>query len=69
MEKRLSLSPTLHGGFALPVSNFFWDFLNYYGLQPHHLPTNVVMTLSAFSAFYEGYAGIEAFVHAWSKYF
>jgi hypothetical protein len=49
-------------GFALPVSNFFRDFLDYYELQPHHLPANVVMTLSAFAAFYEGYAGIEAFV-------
>jgi hypothetical protein len=56
-------------GFALPVSNFFRDFLDYYELQPHHLPANAVMTLSAFAAFYEGYAGIEAFVQGWSKYF
>jgi hypothetical protein len=27
------------------------------------------MTLSAFAAFCEGYAGIEAFVQGWSKYF
>jgi hypothetical protein len=56
-------------GFALPISDFFRDFLDYYELQPHHLPANAVMTLSAFAAFSEGYAGIEAFVQGWSKYF
>jgi hypothetical protein len=56
-------------GFALLASDFFWDFLDYYELQPHHLPTNAVMTLSAFAAFFEGYAGIEAFIQGWSKYF
>jgi hypothetical protein len=49
-------------GFALPVSDFFWDFLDHYDLQPHHLLANAVMTLSAFAAFCEGYAGIEPFV-------
>jgi hypothetical protein len=56
-------------GFALPANDFFRDFLDYHGLHPHHLPTNAMMTLSAFTAFYKGYAGIEAFVHVWSKYF
>jgi hypothetical protein len=36
--------------------------LDYYELQPHHLSANAVITLSAF-------AGIEAFVQEWSKYF
>jgi hypothetical protein len=56
-------------GFALPVSDFFRDFLDYYELQPNHLPANAVMTLSAFASFCEGYAGIEAFVQGWPKYF
>jgi hypothetical protein len=43
--------------------------LNHYDLQPHHLPANAVMILSAFAAFYEGYAGIEPIVQAWAKYF
>jgi hypothetical protein len=54
-------------GFALPVSDFFQDFLDYYELQPHLLLANAVMTLSAFAAFSEGYAGIEAFVQGWSN--
>jgi hypothetical protein len=56
-------------GFALPVSDFFWDFLDHYDLQPHHLPANAVIILSAFAAFCEGYAGIEPFVQGWAKYF
>jgi hypothetical protein len=56
-------------GFALLVSDFFRDFLNHYDLQPHHLPTNAVMILSAFAAFCEGYVVIEPFVQAWAKYF
>jgi hypothetical protein len=56
-------------GFGLPVSDFFRDFLDTYDLQPHHLPVNAVMILSAFAAFYEGFAGIEAFTQAWAKYF
>jgi hypothetical protein len=38
-------------------------------LQPHHIPVNAVMILSAFAAFCEGFAGIEAFTQAWAKYF
>jgi hypothetical protein len=56
-------------GFGLPASDFFWDFLDTYELQPHHLPANAVMILSAFAAFCEGFASIEAFSQAWVKYF
>jgi hypothetical protein len=56
-------------GFALLVSDFFRDFLNHYDLQPHHLPANTVMILSAFAAFCEGFASIEPFVQAWANYF
>jgi hypothetical protein len=56
-------------GFGLPVSDFFQDFLDTYDLQPHHIPANAVMILSAFAAFCEGFAGIEAFTQAWAKFF
>jgi hypothetical protein len=56
-------------GFALPVCDFFQDFLDYYDLQPHHLPANAIMTLPAFATFCEGYVGIEPFVQGWSMYF
>jgi hypothetical protein len=56
-------------GFGLPASDFFRDFLDTYDLQPHHLPANAVMILSAFAAFCEGFASIEPFSQAWAKYF
>jgi hypothetical protein len=56
-------------GFGLPASDFFRDFLNTYDLQPHHIPANAVMILSAFAAFCEGFADIEPFTQAWAKYF
>jgi hypothetical protein len=56
-------------GFGLPASDFFRDFLDTYDLQPHHIPANAVMILSAFAAFCEGFTGIEAFTQAWAKYF
>jgi hypothetical protein len=56
-------------GSALPISDFFWDFQDHYVLQPHHLPANAVMILSAFAAFCKGYADIEPFVQGWAKYF
>jgi hypothetical protein len=68
-DERVVFVTHFERGFALPVSDLFRDFLDYYDLQPHHLPANATMTLSAFAAFCEGYAGIEPFVQGWSKYF
>jgi hypothetical protein len=56
-------------GFGLPASDFFRDFLDTYDPQPHHIPANAVMILSAFAAFCEGFAVIEPFTQAWAKYF
>jgi hypothetical protein len=68
-DERVIFISHFERGFVLPVSDFFWDFLNHYDLQPHHLPANAVMILSAFATFCEGYAGIEPFIQAWTKYF
>ena len=45
-------------GFGLPVSDFFRKFLDFFGLQPHHLPANAIVSLSAFSSFTEGYLSL-----------
>ena len=44
--------------FALSVSSFFWEFLHFYRLQPHHLTPNTVVLLSAFVTLCEGYLGV-----------
>ena len=33
-------------GFGLPASDFFRAFLDFFGLQPHHLPANAFVSLS-----------------------
>ena len=55
-------------GFGLPASNFFRSFLDFFGLQPHHLPANAIVSLSAYSAFMEGYLGLWPTVEVWAKF-
>ena len=56
-------------GFGLPASAFFRAFLDFFGLQPHHLPANACVTLSCYVAFCEGYAGLWPDVEFWSRLF
>ena len=52
-------------GFGLPASDFFRSFLDFFGLQPHHLPANAFVSLSAFTC----YLGLWPTVQTWAKYF
>ncbi|KAK1678906.1 hypothetical protein QYE76_039754 [Lolium multiflorum] len=45
-------------GFGLPASDFFRRFLDFYELQPHHLPGNAIFYLSSYVAFMEGFVGL-----------
>src|SRR3954467_7969036 len=56
-------------GFGLPLNDFSREFLDYFGLQPHHLPANAIASLSAFISASEGYFGLWSSVHVWSKFF
>ena len=56
-------------GFGLPLSSFATRFFRDYELQPHHLPPNVITTLSAFVTFCEDYVGIKPLLLVWAKYF
>jgi hypothetical protein len=56
-------------GFGLPASAFFRSFLDFFGLQPHHLGANAVMLLSAFVTFCEGYLGVWPTTEIWSQFF
>ncbi|KAK1629626.1 hypothetical protein QYE76_003941 [Lolium multiflorum] len=44
-------------GFGLPASDFFRRFLDFYELQPHHLPDNAIFYLSSFFSFMEVQCG------------
>ena len=56
-------------GFGLPISTFMKSFFTKFGLQPHHLPANAMLTLSALVSFSEGYLGLWPTVDLFSQYF
>jgi hypothetical protein len=54
-------------GLGLPASAFFRSFLDRYVLQPHHLPANIVFTLSSLVAFCEGHVGLLPSLNLWAR--
>jgi hypothetical protein len=56
-------------GLGLPASNFFRRFLDFYELQPHHLPGNAIFYLSSFVSFMEGFAGILPTVKTFAHFY
>ncbi|XP_047085294.1 uncharacterized protein LOC124696634 [Lolium rigidum] len=56
-------------GLGLPVSNFLRSLLDFFALQPHHLPANAFLSLSCFVAFCEAYLGLWPTVELWSRLF
>ncbi|KAK1616647.1 hypothetical protein QYE76_022164 [Lolium multiflorum] len=56
-------------GFGLPVSSFFRDFLDFYKLQPHHLPGNAIFYLSCYVTFMEAYIGIRPTLETFARFF
>ena len=56
-------------GFGLPASDFFRRFLDFYELQPHHLPANAIFYLSSFVSFMEGFVGILPTVETFARFY
>ncbi|KAK1685198.1 hypothetical protein QYE76_046046 [Lolium multiflorum] len=67
--ERVVFGAHLDRGLGLPASRFFRRFLEFFGLQPHHLPANACVLLSCYVAFMEGYAGLWPDVDFWSRLF
>ncbi|KAK1669404.1 hypothetical protein QYE76_057563 [Lolium multiflorum] len=61
-DERVVFLAHFERGFGLPPSSFFLDLLDFYKLQPHHLP-NSVFYLSCFTTFMEAYIGIRTFFY------
>ena len=57
-DKRVVFRSHCLRGLGLPASSFFRSFLEFYGLQPHHLTPNTVVLLSAFVTLCEGFLGV-----------
>ncbi|KAE8776051.1 hypothetical protein D1007_51386 [Hordeum vulgare] len=56
-------------GFGLPASSSFAEWLQFFGLQPHHLAPNAILQLAAFVVLCEGFVGIEPRVDLWRNLF
>ncbi|KAK1683706.1 hypothetical protein QYE76_044554, partial [Lolium multiflorum] len=56
-------------GFGLPASTFFREFLDFYELQPHHLPGNAIFYLSCYATFMEAYIGIRPTCETFARFF
>ncbi|KAI4972664.1 hypothetical protein ZWY2020_003589 [Hordeum vulgare] len=52
-------------GFGLSASSFFAEWLQFFGLQPHHLAPNAILQLATFVVLCEGFVGIEPRVDIW----
>ncbi|KAK1652398.1 hypothetical protein QYE76_070203 [Lolium multiflorum] len=68
-DERVVFGAHLDRGLGLPASTFFRQFLDHFGLQPHHLPANACVLLSCFVAFMEAYAGLWPDIDFWSRLF
>ncbi|KAK1681354.1 hypothetical protein QYE76_042202 [Lolium multiflorum] len=55
--------------FGLPASDFFCQFLDFYQLQPHHLPGNAIFYLSCYVSFMEGYIGFLPTRETFARFF
>ena len=56
-------------GFGLPASTFFCMFLEFFGLQQHHLGAGAIVQLSGFVTLCEGYLGVEPTIDLWARFF
>ncbi|KAK1653986.1 hypothetical protein QYE76_071791 [Lolium multiflorum] len=65
--ERVVFGVHLDRGLGLPASNFFRQFLDNFGLQPHHLPANACVLLSCYVAFMEAYAGLWPDIDFWRR--
>ena len=53
----------------MPASGFFRSFLEFHGLQSHHLTPNTVVLLSAFTTLCEGFLGVLPTLELWGEFF
>jgi hypothetical protein len=56
-------------GLGFPLSDFMVQFMQKFGILPHHLPANASVHLSTFVFFTEGYLGVWPSINLFCKYF
>ena len=66
--ERVIFRSHLMRGLGLPASGFFRSFLEFHGLQPHHLTPNTVVLLAAFATLCEGFLGVLPTIKLWGEW-
>ena len=56
-------------GLTLPVSEFFYRLLQFWGIQLHHLTPQSILHLSIFTHFCEAFLGILPHFHLFQHFF
>ena len=67
--ERVIFRSHLMRGMGLPASGFLYSFLEFNGLQPHHLTPNTMVLLAAFATLCEGFLGILPTIELWGEFF
>ena len=68
-QERVVFLTHFERGFGLPASTIFCAFLEFFGLQPHHLGAGAIVQLSGFVTLCEGYLGVEPTIDLWARFF
>ena len=68
-QERVVFLTHFEHGFGLLASTFFRAFLEFFGLQPHHLGVGAIIQLSGFVTLCEGYLGVEPTIDLWARFF
>ncbi|KAE8775638.1 hypothetical protein D1007_51808 [Hordeum vulgare] len=58
-----------YSGFGFPASTFFSNWLTFFCLQSHHVPSNAILQLSSFIVLWEDFLEIEPRLDLWQSLF
>ena len=64
-----TLETVVERGLALPISEFFYALLQFWGIQLHHLTPHSILHLSIFTHFCEAFLGILPHFHLFQHFF
>ena len=56
-------------GLTLPMSEYFYRLLQFWGIQLHHLTPQSILHLSIFTHFYEAFLGLLPHFHLFQHFF
>jgi hypothetical protein len=68
-NERVMIKAWVEQGLSLPPSDFFWEMLETYGLQPHNIYPNSYIVMSNFASLFEGHLRIRPEIRLFQFYY